>query len=116
MRIKLLLLLALGALASCQSPLPLIHFPDGKAPLNKIFSFEIELLDGPAESVSVDADMPSHGHGMITEPVVTKIDAAHYKVDGMILHMPGYWEIYVELTRDGESERFMVPLTLEAWE
>jgi len=116
MRIKALLLLLLGALASCQGPLPLLHFPNGKAPLNEIFSFEIELVDGPAESVSVDADMPSHGHGMITEPVVTKIDATHYQVDGMMLHMPGYWEIYVEVTRNSESERFMLPLTLEAWE
>ena len=113
---KLLLLLMLGALASCQGALPLMHLPDGKAPLNEIFSFEIELVSGPAERVSVDADMPSHGHGMITEPVVTQIDATHYQVDGMMLHMPGYWEIYVEVTRDSESERFMLPLTLEAWE
>ena len=116
MRRKLLLLLVLGALASCQGPLPLMHFPNDRAPLNEIFSFEIELVDGPAENVSVDADMPSHGHGMITEPVVTKIDATHYQVDGMMLHMPGYWEIYLEVTRDNESERFMLPLTLEAWE
>ena len=106
----------LGALASCQGALPLMHLPDGKAQLNAIFCLDIELVSGPDERVSVDADMPSHGHGMITEPVVTKIDANHYQVDGMMLHMPGYWEIYIDVTRDGESESFMLPLTLEAWE
>jgi hypothetical protein len=116
MRIKTLLLIVFGALASCQSPLPLLRFPSGQAPLNEIFSFEVELVDGPAESVSVNADMPAHGHGMITEPVVIKIDETHYRVDGMMLHMPGYWEIYVEVSRNGQSERFMVPLTLEAWQ
>jgi hypothetical protein len=116
MRRKLLLLLVLGALASCQSSLPLVHYPDGGAPLNEIFSFEIELIDGPAAAVAVDADMPSHGHGMITQPVVTKIDAMHYRVDGMMLHMPGYWEIYIDVTRDGNCQRMMVPITLDAWQ
>ncbi|MBC8370497.1 MAG: hypothetical protein H8E25_10895 [Planctomycetes bacterium] len=116
MKIKAVLLIVFGALASCQSPLPLMHFPDGQAPLNEIFSFEIELIDGPADSVGVDADMPSHGHGMITEPVVNKLDGTHYQVDGMMLHMPGYWEIYVDVMRDGDSERFMLPITLEAWQ
>ncbi|MDP6963319.1 MAG: hypothetical protein QGF46_04055 [Planctomycetota bacterium] len=116
MKTKFLLSLVIGALTSCQSPSPLLHFPDGQAPLNEIFSFNIELIDGPADAVGVDADMPSHGHGMITAPQVTRIDGSNYLVDGMMLHMPGYWEIFVEVTRDNNTQRFVLPLTLEAWQ
>lgn len=63
--------------------------------------------------VAVDADMPEHGHGMTTIPRVTRGPDGLYHVEGMRFHMSGYWEIYVDVTRDGVTERAILPLTLE---
>ncbi len=108
-------LIAITLFTSCQSSAPALIFPNEHPPLNKLFSFEIKLKE-PIEKLIIDADMPSHGHGMITQPSVTRIDPFLYQVDGMILHMPGYWEIYVTIKKEGEQEEFMFPIQLEPWQ
>jgi hypothetical protein len=36
-----------------------------------------------------------------------------YRVDGMLFHMPGYWELYFDLSREGVMERAQGAVTLE---
>jgi hypothetical protein len=100
---------------SCQSTAPTLVFPNNHPPLNKLFSFEIELKES-VDELNIDADMPSHGHGMITQPSVTKISPSRYQVDGMILHMPGYWEIYVMTKKEKKEEKFLFPIQIEPWQ
>ena len=51
---------------------------------------------GSVKSVQLDASMPMHGHGTNYTPSVTvlqtKDDYATYKVEGLVLHMPGKWQ------------------------
>jgi hypothetical protein len=68
----------------------------------------IETVDGePAAGaiVSVDGDMPAHGHGMPTEPQVTAdLGSGDYLVEGMSFQMGGYWIVDVTVTFDGETD------------
>lgn len=89
-------------------------------PLNQPFSLELLVLDaadrrpvGSSLSIVVDADMPDHRHGMNTQPVVSRRQDGSCRVEGMLFHMPGYWEIYVDLERDGVIERAQFPVNLE---
>ncbi|KAA3611828.1 MAG: hypothetical protein DWQ01_07010 [Planctomycetota bacterium] len=94
------------------SPVELL-LPEGGPPLNRHFSLQV-LVPGPApEKVVVDADMPAHRHGMLTQPVLTPQEEGRYRVDGMLLHMPGAWVITVDVTRNGVVERSEFPLNLD---
>jgi len=68
----------------------------------------IETVDGePAAgaNVSVNGDMPAHGHGMPTEPQVTAdLGGGDYLVEGMSFQMGGYWIVDVTVTFDGETD------------
>lgn len=57
---------------------------------------------GEAESVSVAAHMPEHGHGMNYRAEVSPVATSLYRVDGMLLHMPGTWELVIEV-RSGQK-------------
>ena len=72
---------------------------------------EGEPIPGEIE-VTIDAAMPHHGHGMNVRPAVERSAKGHLSADGMLLHMPGYWEIYFDI-RDGHiTERAQAELTL----
>ncbi len=89
-------------------------------PLNEQFDLLVDVqgADGAAAgTVSLDADaaMPQHGHGMNTLPYVEPDEATpgRFVVDGMQLHMPGDWKLYLDLTvgDDGPTERATFDLT-----
>lgn len=102
-------------LAGCSRDPVRLHFgPDGP-PLNAIFSLEVEVGPSWVEGIEIDADMPGHNHGMITKPEVVPLGDGRYRVDGMMLHMPGAWEIYVDLVAGERRERQVLPLQLEPY-
>ena len=89
-------------------------------PLNEPFELELRVTSGDDwtrpladVAVQVDADMPEHRHGMNTRPRITRGAQGVIRVEGMLLHMPGYWEIYVDLTRDGVTERAQFAITVD---
>ncbi|MFZ5779093.1 MAG: FixH family protein [Pseudomonadota bacterium] len=61
--------------------------------------------DRPAELVAVDAQMPEHRHGMNYRPTIVALGEGRYRVDGMVFHMPGRWEITLDVRAGEESER-----------
>jgi hypothetical protein len=61
--------------------------------------------DKPAELVAVDAQMPEHRHGMNYRPTVMALGNGRYRVDGLIFHMPGRWELAIDVRAGEESER-----------
>lgn len=65
-----------------------------------------EPLDGL--SLVADAWMPSHGHGMNTTPTTTG-SGESWQTDGMLFHMPGDWELVVELRGVGDSTSLSLP-------
>jgi hypothetical protein len=69
----------------------------GTVPVNQMhqWTLHVETADGqPVEdaSIDVDGDMPQHGHGLPTQPRVTKnLGHGDYLVDGMKFQMGGWW-------------------------
>lgn len=43
--------------------------------------------------VRVDATMPEHRHGMNYRPTLTEAGEGRWRVQGMLLHMAGRWEL-----------------------
>ena len=68
----------------------------------------IETADGePAAGalVTVNGDMPAHGHGMPTEPQVTAdLGDGDYLVEGMSFQMGGYWIVDVTIAFGGQTD------------
>ena len=79
-------------------------------PLNAPFALivDVENTAGLPDNLVVEANanMPQHGHGMNTiaysEPDATT--AGRFHIDGMQLHMPGDWKMYIDVT-DVQTER-----------
>ena len=83
--------------------------PD-EPPINVVHEWilHLETSDGtPVEGaiVTVNGDMPAHGHGMPTEPQVTAdLGGGDYRVEGMSFQMGGYWVIDVTVTLGDETD------------
>lgn len=61
--------------------------------------------NSPAELVAVDAAMPEHKHSMNYRPTILAGRDGRYRVDGLIFHMPGRWELSIDVRAGEESER-----------
>jgi hypothetical protein len=87
-------------------------------PVGRHFSIEVALCPRgaaplPAE-LRVDAQMPEHRHGMNYRPSVTAREAGLYRVEGLMFHMPGRWELSFELRRPGAApQRLTQSLQIE---
>ena len=55
--------------------------------------------------LEVDAAMPDHRHGLNLRPAVSGSALDGWRVDDLLLHMPGYWEVYFDLTEGAMTER-----------
>lgn len=84
-------------------------------PLNAPFSIDwVACTPGAAAAtaVRVDAWMPAHRHGMNYRPTVTGAPGGPMRADGLILHMPGRWQLVFELQLDGRLLRVVDELVL----
>lgn len=93
---------------------------EGEVPLNEEFTAEVWLFedeDGarPIENAAVviDCRMPAHRHGMLTDVDLVHQGGGRYLAEGMMCHMLGHWELYVDLTRGLITERAQWDLELE---
>jgi len=57
--------------------------------------------------LDVDATMPAHRHGMNYAPTVTAAGLGRWRVEGMLFHMPGRWEL-VFAAGSGRADRIAV--------
>lgn len=64
------------------------------------------------DAFKFDASMPSHGHGMNYRARI-KIDAAgQVEATGMLFHMPGPWQIRIDLSYDGLERQAIIDYPL----
>ena len=79
------------------------------APLNEHFRLRLRVYRGdqPATDVAViaDADMPAHKHGMNTKPVTHDRGDGVFETEGMLFHMSGAWELYVNVVDEANNGR-----------
>ena len=82
-------------------------------PVSDEFSVTLTVYEGVdteavlsgVDRVAVDADMPEHGHGMNVVPEVADNGDGTFTASPFAFHMPGYWEIYVDVTVGDTTER-----------
>jgi hypothetical protein len=79
--------------------------------INKMHSWQVKVTtpDGqPVRNaeVAVDGGMPQHGHGLPTQPRVTReLAPGTYQLDGMKFSMPGWWEVKLDVrAKPGEDK------------
>ena len=89
-------------------------------PLNEMFSLEVDVFDGEDRdraaigvALAADADMPAHRHGMVRVPRITEVAPGRFQVEGMLFHMPGRWELYLDVTRAGITERAQFDIDID---
>ena len=83
-----------------------------EVPLADPFDIEVEVwtdetMSEPAtfDQLFVDAGMPHHRHGMNVVPEIESQSPGRWIARGMLLHMPGRWQFYVDVLEDGRIER-----------
>ncbi len=64
---------------------------------------------GAPRLVRVDAGMPAHRHGMNYRPTLSAVGPGVWRAEGMVVHMPGAWEVRLDLEGGGSVR---VPVTL----
>ena len=81
----------------------------GRIPMAKHFALEVQLCDKNAASDAqlqkADATMPAHKHGMNYRPVIRPLGAGRFRIEGMMFHMAGQWELAFELKTGSETLR-----------
>ena len=61
-----------------------------------------------AGKLKLDATMPAHRHGMNYRPEIEKVDGNMFRGTGMFFHMPGQWQISVDIASGDQVERFLL--------
>jgi hypothetical protein len=80
----------------------------GPVPRNEDFELEAWVLRDGAPvrdaELAVSAWMPAHGHGMLRRARVVPRADGSFRVDGMLLHMRGLWELRFDVLEGTLSE------------
>lgn len=95
--------------------------PPAQAPaINQMHSWKVKLAtpDGTpvrGAKVGVDGGMPQHGHGLPTQPRVTReLGAGMYQLDGMKFSMTGWWEVKLDIQGPQGSDKVTFNTVVEA--
>ncbi|MCX7167432.1 MAG: hypothetical protein NTV11_14320 [Rhodocyclales bacterium] len=88
-----------------------------RVPMAKHFALEVQLCDkggvSGAQLTKADATMPEHKHGMNYRPVVTPLGDGRFRVEGMMLHMAGHWQLAFEAQAGKQVTRFTHDVQIE---
>jgi len=84
-------------------------------PNNALFELDVllESADGKATLDGVDARMPEHQHGTTLRPEIRALGGGRYRVDGLLLHMSGLWELTFSVAQAGETDRARFEVELD---
>ena len=88
-------------------------------PVNMMISWKlkVETADGQAvkdAEIAVSGDMPEHGHGLPTQPKVTKnFGDGTYLVEGIKFSMPGWWTMTFTIKAGGKTDTVTFNLQLK---
>ena len=86
--------------------------PPAQAPaINQMHSWNVKLENQagtpvPGARFAVDGGMPQHGHGLPTQPRVTReVATGTYQLDGMKFNMTGWWELTLNIESPQGSDK-----------
>ncbi len=69
------------------------------------FLLWVTLCPADAVLLRVDATMPEHRHGMNYRPSIKPLGEGRWRVEGMLWHMSGRWELRLDLQTHGQDHR-----------
>ncbi len=89
----------------------------GELKVGQFFAAEIVACRTPKEEpvrdIVIDAAMPAHGHGMNYRPSSARTAAGHYRITGLMLHMPGTWRVTIDLLQGSKRTRLTHEVNLK---
>lgn len=69
------------------------------------FALLVTLCPAQAQLLRVDATMPEHRHGMNYRASVTALSDGRWRVEGLLWHMSGRWELTLDVLDQGVEYR-----------
>ena len=81
-------------------------------PVGAHFSIRFHLCGPPVDRVGVSGWMPDHRHGMNYRPGVT-LKGLSGKAEGLMFHMPGRWELSLDVRGAAGRETLTAEAVLE---
>jgi hypothetical protein len=69
--------------------------------------------NNPAELVAVDAHMPDRKQSMKYRPTIMSAGDGRYRAEGIVFHLPGRWELAIDVRAGEESERLTHEIILK---
>lgn len=85
--------------------------------VGRFFAAEVIACRAPGRAavneIAIEAVMPAHGHGMNYRPAVEFVSAGHFRVTGLMLHMPGQWQFRFDLYQGALRTRLIHDLVLK---
>lgn len=69
--------------------------------------------NGAARLVAVDAFMPAHGHGTNYRTEIAATGPDRWRAEGLLLHMPGAWELRFDIDTPAGRERLVQQVEVE---
>ena len=100
-----------GAMRHVQSAKYEIVFTSLPAPIETGRHFSLDLAICPRgsallpDAVRVDAVMPEHRHGMNYRPEIQSLGGGRWRVEGLMFHMAGRWEMVFEVAAGAITTR-----------
>ena len=88
-------------------------------PINQMLKWTLHVEDAEGQlvenaTITVDGDMPQHGHGLPTRPQVTRyLGNGDYLVEGLKFHMPGWWVVDFQIEAGGQQDQVRFNLLLD---
>jgi hypothetical protein len=76
------------------------------------FAIEVQLCPADAVLSRVDATMPAHRHGMNYRPSIQPLGDGRWRAEGLMFHMPGAWELRLDVQAAGRNEPLRDTITL----
>jgi hypothetical protein len=92
--------------------------PDAPLRVRRMQTVKLTVRDAgraPVEgaSISIDGGMPEHGHGLPTEPRVTRrLGEGVYQVEGLKFNMGGWWELRFRIASETGTDSVTFHLDL----
>ena len=112
---------AVPVVAACPLPAPALQqgavqvawaVDGGPIAVGRHFAIEVTLCPADAVLVRVDASMPEHRHGMNYRTSFKPLGQGRWRVQGLMFHMPGKWELRLDVQAAGRTETLLDPVNV----